>query len=88
MDLKNEEEAMAYLTQEMERGEKEFFLALYQVIKSRWCISHFAKQAGLCRGTIHRLKMGRNSLEFGNIQKILNALGFRLEIHGRRHKEV
>lgn len=79
-DLKNPEEAAAYLNAALEEGSQEIFLmALRDVAKARG-ISGVAKQASLNRENLYRILSENGNPQLSNLASILKTMGLRLSI--------
>lgn len=78
-DLKDPQEAAAYLNAMLETGHRMAFLsALRDVATARGGISKLARRTKLHRQTLHRMLSKTGNPEIESLERVLEALGLRL----------
>lgn len=83
-DLRNPEEAAAYLNAALEDGSQEIFLmALRDVAKARG-ISGVAKAASVNRENLYRILSENGNPQLSNLASILKTLGLKLSVEVER----
>ena len=92
-DLKDSEEATAYLNAALEEGdEKAFLLALKNVLEAHGGLSKFARHTKLNRVSLYKMLSKQGNPEWGSIISLLNAVGVRFQIvekaFSRPHKKA
>ena len=85
-DLKNDEEAAAYLDAALKDGEKEvFLLALRDVAEARLGgIAELADKTGLNRESLYRTLSEKGNPELSSLESLLDSLGLRLAIESKK----
>ncbi|NOX60804.1 MAG: putative addiction module antidote protein [Chloroflexi bacterium] len=79
-DLRNPEEAAAYLNAALEEGSQEvFLLALRDVAKARG-ISQLAQDTSLNRENIYRILSDNGNPQLSSLKALLEALGLKLAV--------
>lgn len=82
--LKNPEEAAAYLTACLEEGDPNvFLLALSDVAKAYGGLLNLSRKTKLSRVNLYRMLSKTGNPELRSLERILNALGFRLAIEAK-----
>ena len=80
-DLKNGEEAAAYLTAALEAGHKgAFLLALRNVIEAQGGMAKFAKKVKVHRVSLYKMLSRHGNPEFESILSLLAAIGVRFQL--------
>lgn len=86
-ELKDPEEAAAYLDAALEDSDPGvFLLALRNVAEAQGSIAGLAKKAGLPRMSVYRITSQNGNPTLMNIAKLINAIGLRLSVSQRRAK--
>ena len=83
-DLRNPEEAAAYLDAALEEGDRELFLlALRNVAQVQGGLSKLAEVTKLNRENLYRMLSDKGNPEFYSLHTLLHALGLRLAVEAK-----
>ena len=80
-DLKDPEEAAAYLDVALEYGDRPaFLLAMRNVIEAQGGMSKISRETGLNRENLYRALSENGNPEINSLEKLLKSLGLRLTV--------
>ena len=83
-DLKNPEEAAAYLSAAMEEGTQEAFLLALRDVASAHGIAQMAQESMLNRENLYRLLSESGNPRLSSLVALLNGLGLKLVVEVKR----
>lgn len=80
-NLRNPEEAAAYLDAALEAGDRAaFLLAIKNVVDAFGGVTQISRDTGLNRENLYRVLSERGNPELNSLEKLLKALGLRLSV--------
>jgi probable addiction module antidote protein len=80
-NLRNPDEAAAYLDAALEEGDRAaFLLAIRNVIEALGGMTKIARHTGLNRENLYRVLSEQGNPELNSLEKLLKALGLRLAV--------
>ena len=80
-NLREPEEAAAYLDAALEAGDRAaFLLAIKNVIDAYGGVTRISRDTGLNRENLYRVLSDRGNPELNSLEKLLKALGLRLAV--------
>jgi probable addiction module antidote protein len=86
-DLKDPNEAAAYLSAALEEGDKEFFLvALKDVLTAQGGMTKISRLAKLHRVSLYKMLSKNGNPGIDSLIALLNAIGFQLVIAAKKPK--
>lgn len=87
-DLKNLEEAQAYLNAALDAGDdRAFLLSLRNVLEAQGGLTKFAKLTNLNRVSLYKMLSERGNPEWSSVMKLLSALGVSFQIKKKSPKK-
>ena len=92
-DLRDPDEASAYLNATLETGDiQDFLFALRNVVLARGNVSKISRRTKLNRANLYRILSKRGNPEVLTLKRLLNVLGLKLAIttksSGTEHKKM
>ena len=85
-DLKDNEEAAAYLNAALEDESKEVFMLALRDVADAKGISDLAKKSGLNRENLYRILSEKGNPQLGSLSVLLESMGLKLAVEVKKSK--
>ena len=85
-DLKDNEEAAAYLNEALEDESKEVFMLALRDVADAKGISDLAKKSGLNRENLYRILSEKGNPQRGSLSVLLESMGLKLAVEVKKSK--
>ena len=85
-DLKDSEEAAAYLNAALEDGSQEVFMLALRDVADAKGISGLSKKSGLNRENMYRILSEKGNPQLGSLSAILESMGLKLAVEIKNSK--
>lgn len=83
-DLRNPEEAAAYLNAALEEESQEIFLLALRDVANAHGITQIARETSLNRENLYRILSENGNPQLSSLKKLLDALGLKLAVEPER----
>lgn len=83
-DLRNPEEAAAYLNAALEEEAQEIFLLALRDVANAHGITQIARETSLNRENLYRILSESGNPQLSSLKRLLNALGLKLAVEPER----
>lgn len=85
-DLKNNEEAAAYLNAALEDGSQDVFMLALRDVADAKGISDISKKSGLNRENMYRMLSEKGNPQLGSLSSLLESMGLKLAVEVKKSK--
>ena len=85
-DLKNNEEAAAYLNAALEDGSQDVFMLALRDVANAKGISDISKKSGLNRENMYRMLSEKGNPQLGSLASLLESMGLKLAVEVKKSK--
>lgn len=85
-DLKDPEEAAAYLNAALEDGSQELFMLALRDVADAKGITELAKKSGLNRENMYRILSEKGNPQLGSLSVLLESMGLKLAVEVQKSK--
>ncbi len=85
-DLKDNEEAAAYLNAALEDGSQEVFMLALRDVADAKGISDLSKKSGLNRENMYRILSKKGNPQLGSLSVLLESMGLKLAVEVKKSK--